>query len=94
MDNCVNGLGYFSDTVRGVLIDTSTGKELGSNVHYYQGWKNNKYCDTSINQFHQHPLDHFEGLDITIKSVVKGVNVNSKKIKGICIDATVNYLFQ
>lgn len=86
MNNFVIGLDYGSDSVRAVLIDTATGKELASNVHYYQRWKNNQYCNPSINQFRQHPLDHIEGLENTIKAVVKGVD--AKDIKAICIDTT------
>ncbi|WP_338360024.1 ribulokinase [Yeosuana marina] len=88
MSNYVIGLDYGSDSVRAVLVDTVNGKELSSNVHYYQRWKENKYCDASINQFRQHPLDHIEGLENTVKAVVKNGNVNPAEIKGICIDTT------
>lgn len=88
MNNYVIGLDYGSDSVRAVLIDTLKGKELSSNVHYYQRWKNNDYCNASIFQFRQHPLDHIEGLEATIKSVVENGNVNPEDIKGICIDTT------
>jgi len=88
MKNYVIGLDYGSDSVRAVLIDTENGKELSSNVHYYQRWKNNEYCNASINQFRQHPLDHIEGLENTIKTVVKEGNVNPIEIKAICIDTT------
>lgn len=88
MKNYVIGLDYGSDSVRAVLIDTATGKEIASKVHWYQRWKENKYCDASINQFRQHPLDHIEGLEDVIKSVVTQSNVDPKLIKGICIDTT------
>lgn len=88
MKNYVIGLDYGSDSVRAVLIDTENGRELSSNVHYYQRWKNNEYCNAAINQFRQHPLDHIEGLENTIKAVVKAGNVNPAEIKGICIDTT------
>jgi len=75
MKNYVIGLDYGSDSVRAVLIDTDNGRELSSSVHYYQRWKNNEYCNASINQFRQHPLDHIEGLENTIKAIVKEGNV-------------------
>ena len=62
MRNYVIGLDYGSDSVRAVLIETATGQEIASKVHFYQRWKQNKYCNASINQFRQHPLDHIEGL--------------------------------
>ena len=88
MKNYVIGLDYGSDSVRAVLIDTETGQEIVSKVHWYQRWKESKYCNASINQFRQHPLDHIEGLEAVIKSVVIQSDVDSKSIKGICIDTT------
>jgi L-ribulokinase len=47
-----------------------------------------EFCNASKNQFRQHPLDHIEGLENTIKNVVKNGNVNPSQIKAICIDTT------
>ncbi|WP_405410125.1 ribulokinase [Maribacter sp. Asnod1-A12] len=88
MKNYVIGLDYGSDSVRAVLIDTDNGQEIASEVHYYKRWKDNKYCKPSINQFRQHPLDHIEGLEVVVKSVVIQSNLDPKLIKGICIDTT------
>lgn len=88
MKNYVIGLDYGSDSVRAVLIDTDNGNEIASKVHWYKRWKENKYCNASINQFRQHPLDHIEGLEDVIKSVVTDSTINPKQIKGICIDTT------
>ncbi|CAD0003867.1 ribulokinase [Flavobacterium salmonis] len=88
MKNYVIGLDYGTDSVRAVLIDTENGQELASNVSHYKRWKNKQYCDASINQFRQHPLDHIEGLEITIQNVVKESKVDPAAIKGICIDTT------
>ena len=88
MKNYVIGVDYGSDSVRAVLIDTENGSEISSSVHYYQRWKNNKYCNAAINQFRQHPLDHIEGLENTVKALVKNGNINPEDIKGICIDTT------
>ncbi|WP_047246075.1 ribulokinase [Maribacter thermophilus] len=88
MKRFVIGLDYGSDSVRAVLIDSENGKEIASEVHWYRRWKEKKYCDPSINQFRQHPLDHIEGLEFTIKSVMDKSKVDSKDVKGICIDTT------
>ncbi len=88
MKNYVIGLDYGSDSVRAVLIDTENGQELASEVCHYKRWKNNEYCNAAINQFRQHPLDHIEGLETTIKSVVSKGNVAPSDIKSICIDTT------
>ena len=86
--NYVIGLDYGSDSLRAVLIDTENGAELASEVYGYRRWKEGKYCDPSKNQFRQHPLDHIEGLEHTIKSVVSASKVSSGSVKGICIDTT------
>jgi len=88
LKNYVIGLDYGSDSVRAVLIDAETGQEIAAKVHWYRRWKENKYSDASINQFRQHPLDHIEGLEDVIKSVVAKSNIEAKLIKGICIDTT------
>lgn len=88
MNKYVIGLDYGSDSVRAVLIDTENGMELASDVHWYKRWKNGKYCKPSMNQFRQHPLDHIEGLEKTIKTVVSESRVSPESVKGICIDTT------
>ena len=88
MKTYVIGLDYGSDSVRAVLIDTEDGSEMASAVHWYKRWKNNLYCNASINQFRQHPLDHIEGLESTIKTVISKSKVEPKSVKGICVDTT------
>ncbi len=88
MKKYVIGLDYGSDSVRAVLIDTENGAELASEVHWYQRWKAKQYCKPEINQFRQHPLDHIEGLENTIKSVVTQTGVPAESVLGICIDTT------
>lgn len=84
----VIGLDYGSDSVRAVLIDAENGTEMASEVSWYKRWKDQKYCNPSINQFRQHPIDHIEGLEQTIKGVMSKSGVASNEVKGICIDTT------
>ena len=88
MKTYVIGLDYGSDSVRAVLIDAQNGAELASEVFWYPRWKQNKYCNPGINQFRQHPLDHIEGLEHTITSVMNQSGINPEAVKGICIDTT------
>ena len=88
MSNYVIGLDYGSDSVRAVLVNTETGKEEASATHWYARWKAGKYCEPSRNQFRQHPLDHIEGLENTIKEVLQVTGVDGNSVKGICIDTT------
>ena len=84
----VIGLDYGSDSVRAVLIDTQNGAELASEVFWYPRWKKQQYCNLGINQFRQHPLDHIEGLEYTIKSVISQSQVSPESVVSICTDTT------
>lgn len=86
--NYVIGLDYGTDSVRAVLIDAANGDELASGVHLYERWKAGRYCDPATNQFRQHPLDHIEGLENTIKSVMMQSGVADSAVKAICVDTT------
>lgn len=88
MKNYVIGLDYGTDSVRAMLIDAENGQEIASNVCNYKRWKNKEYCNASLNQFRQHPLDHIEGLETTIKYVIEHSKVEPSQIKSICIDTT------
>ncbi len=88
MSNYVIGLDYGTDSVRAVLVDVESGKEVASAVHQYTRWKKNLYCDPTRNRFRQHPLDHIEGLEKTIKEVLKTSKTDGNTVKGICIDTT------
>lgn len=88
MKGYVIGLDYGSDSVRAVLINSENGDEIASEVHWYQRWMDKKYCDPSINQFRQHPLDHIEGLEFTVRTVMQKSKVNPADVKGLCIDTT------
>jgi L-ribulokinase len=84
----VLGLDYGTDSVRAVLVDSRTGNCIASDVFWYPRWKSGLYCDPHHNQFRQHPLDHLEGLETTIKKVLETSGVDHKSIKGICVDTT------
>ncbi|THH36320.1 ribulokinase [Neolewinella litorea] len=86
--NYVIGLDYGSDSVRAVLIDAANGTEIASEVYWYPRWKAGKYCAPAANQFRQHPLDHLEGLEHTIRGVVAAGGVPPERVRGICVDTT------
>ena len=88
MSNYVIGVDFGTDSVRSVLVDAQDGKTIASEVFIYPRWKQGKYCDPTINQFRQHPLDHLEGLEATIKKVVEKSGVAAHAVKGICVDTT------
>lgn len=88
MKKYVIGLDYGTDSVRAVLVNADTGKEEAYAVHWYSRWKEKMYCEASKNQFRQHPLDHIEGLEKTIRGVVTKSGIDGASVKGICIDST------
>lgn len=88
MKNYVIGLDYGTDSVRAVLVNAESGQEEASATHWYSRWKQGKYCLPHKNQFRQHPLDHIEGLEKTIASVIKQASVSPEEVRGICIDTT------
>ncbi|MCM4157301.1 ribulokinase [Gramella sp. AN32] len=88
MGNYVIGLDYGTDSVRAVLVNAETGKEEASAVHWYKRWKEKLYCEASQNLFRQHPLDHVEGLENTIREVISKLGVKAEEVKAICIDTT------
>jgi L-ribulokinase len=85
----VIGIDYGTDSVRSVVVDTTNGKIVGTSVFEYPRWKKGLFCDPSINQFRQHPLDYIEGLEQSVKGAIKGLTpeiVNN--ISGITVDTT------
>jgi len=88
MSNYVIGVDFGTDSVRSVLVDAQDGKTIASEVFIYPRWKQGKYCDATINQFRQHPLDHLEGLEATIRGIIEKSGVVAEAVKGICVDTT------
>lgn len=87
-NNFVIGLDYGTDSVRAVLVNAENGKEMANSVYWYPRWKAGKYCAPNDNQFRQHPLDHVEGLEKTIKSVITASGIAPETVRGICVDTT------
>ena len=88
-DLYVIGVDYGTDSVRSIIVNAISGQEVAASVFNYPRWKDGLFCDASINQFRQHPLDYVEGLEDTIKRCLlqAGPNV-AANIKGISIDTT------
>ncbi|MFD2201421.1 ribulokinase [Shivajiella indica] len=84
----VIGLDYGTDSVRAVLVNTLNGQSLAEDVFWYPRWKKGKYCNPVSNQFRQHPLDHLEGLESTIKNVISKSGISTSFVKAICVDTT------
>ena len=89
MNKYVIGLDYGSDSCRAVVIDAMTGHEMGTAVKYYSRWSKEMYCDPSINQYRQHPLDYVEGLEYAVKEALSKCPAGTaEKVVGIAFDTT------
>jgi L-ribulokinase len=85
----VIGIDYGTDSVRSVVVDTTSGKIEGTSVFEYPRWKKGLFCDPAINQFRQHPLDYIEGLEQSVKGAISGLTPEIvKNIAGITVDTT------
>ena len=67
----VIGVDYGTDSVRALIVNTSTGEEVSTYVYYYPRWQEGTYCDPSVNQFRQHPLDYLVGLKVSLTVALK-----------------------
>jgi L-ribulokinase len=47
----VIGVDYGTDSVRSVVVDTTSGNIAGTSVFEYPRWKKGLYCDPSANRF-------------------------------------------
>ncbi|GEO08051.1 ribulokinase [Segetibacter aerophilus] len=85
----VIGVDYGSDSVRTIIVDAANGNEVAASVYYYPRWKQQLYCNASLNRFRQHPLDYVEGLEETVKRCIvqAGAEV-AAKVKAISVDTT------
>lgn len=83
------GLDYGTDSVRALLVDALTGKEVTSNVVYYPRWKKGLYCTPVKDQFRQHPLDYLESLEQVVQGLwSKAPTGAAQQVVGLSFDTT------
>ncbi|MDR1203284.1 MAG: ribulokinase [Tannerellaceae bacterium] len=87
-ENYVIGVDYGTDSVRALLVDADSGKELALGVKEYPRWKQNLYCDPIHFQFRHHPLDYIETLEYIIEDVLTQVPGAKNKVRALAIDVT------
>ena len=85
----VIGIDFGTDSVRSLIVNALNGEEVASVVHPFTRWSGGMYCDPSANRFRQHPLDHIEGLEKTVReSLEKAPGGTVELIRGISVDTT------
>jgi len=89
MASYVIGLDYGTDSVRAIIVEATSGKEIAASVFYYPRWRDHLFCNAAQNQFRQHPQDYIDGLVSTIQDCLGQAGESVRKdIKGIAVDTT------
>ena len=89
MSKYVIGIDFGTDSVRSLLVDADNGREIAGSVFLYPRWAAGKYCNSSQNQFRQHPLDYLEGLKETVlDALAKAPSGVAENIVAISVDTT------
>src|SRR4051812_13928291 len=86
---CVVGIDFGTDSVRSVVVDTTSGGVLGASVKYYPRWAAGLYCDPLENRFRQHPSDYLESMESSLVEALRlaGPGVPAR-VRGIGVDTT------
>ncbi|TKF74776.1 ribulokinase [Vibrio kanaloae] len=85
----VIGLDFGSDSVRALVVNTDTGKEVSSSVVYYSRWIKGLYCQPDQSQFRHHPQDYLDAMTDAIQEVLSTVSPTvTSSVVGIGVDTT------
>lgn len=83
------GLDFGSDSVRALVVEVRSGKEISSAVSYYPRWTAGKYCIPHESQFRQHPLDYIESMQAAVSEALAAAGEEVKSgVVGIGVDTT------
>ena len=88
------GLDYGTNSVRGLVVDCTNGREVGTAVYEYESGSAGILLDKSDhNVARQNPADYLKGLEVTILGAVKQAQKADKKfspdqVVGIGVDTT------
>ena len=87
----VLGIDFGTDSVRCLVVDTSNGREVSSAVAEYPRWKSQLYCNPSIGQYRQHPLDYTESLTRCVREALAKAGPGSAEfVCGLSFDTTAS----
>jgi L-ribulokinase len=83
------GLDYGTDSVRALLVNAITGKEVASHVVLYPRWSKGLYCVPAKDQFRQHPLDYLESLQQVMSGLWQKAPAGAAgQVVGLSFDTT------
>lgn len=85
----VIGLDFGSDSVRALLVDTTNGHEIASNVQPYKRWLQGLYCQPAKSQFRHHPQDYIDSMTLAVQQMLQPIESDIiANIVGIGVDST------
>jgi len=91
MENaCVIGLDYGTDSVRALLVDAVTGREIDSEVALYPRWNRGLYSDPRVARFRQHPKDYLEALRAAVGAVARRHPAEAAAVRALSVDTTAS----
>lgn len=89
MAKYVLGIDFGSDSVRCLVVRCADGAEMASAVVEYPRWKQGMYCNPSVCQYRQHPLDYIESLEKSVKEALDKCSPDLRsKVVGLSFDTT------
>jgi L-ribulokinase len=89
MDKLIIGIDYGTDSCRAIIVNATTGKQIGEYVAFYPRWKQGMYCNANINQYRQHPQDYIDSLEEAVKGVLAKLSQPERQnIIALGIDTT------
>ncbi len=89
MEKLIIGIDYGTDSCRAIVVNSSSGEELASHTSFYPRWKEELYCNPSLNQYRQHPQDYIDSLEEVIRGALQNLSKTEiENIAAIGIDTT------
>ena len=98
-DSYCIGIDFGTDSVRAIIVNTNNGEEAAASTFHFPRWRDGMYCNASLNQFRQHPMDYIEGIIHTvthavaeagpaIKSNIKAISIATTGSTPVAVDKT------
>src|SRR4051812_6503870 len=85
----VMGLDFGTDSVRTVVVDARNGSMVGVAVAAYPRWARGLYCDAVAHRFRQHPRDHLESMESSMREALASAGPDAAaRVRGIAVDTT------
>ena len=65
------GIDFGTDSVRSIIVHAGNGEEAASAEFPYPRWRDGLFCNASVNQFRQHPMDYIEGMVSSVTTALR-----------------------